>query len=73
MHNTLAQRMSEIADFSIRVYGERESRFVQQPMNDDELKCSQEVIAIGASWLDIFSRSVDDRTDGAGLTRYVIS
>ena len=30
-------------------------------------KCSQEVIAIGASWLDIFSRSVDDITDGAGL------
>jgi hypothetical protein len=29
----------------------------------------QEATVVGAIWLDVFSRAVEDRTDGAGLTK----
>ena len=69
LHEKLRSRVAEVADFSIRVYEGRTRGFVHRPESDDDIKCAQETIAIGAIWLDIFSRDRSDRTDGAGLTR----
>lgn len=69
MHKELSARMSEIADYSVRIYEGRTEGFIHRPQSNEDIKCAQEVIAIGAIWLDIFTRDQLDRTDGAGLTR----
>ena len=51
-----ASRSNEIIDYSVRIYEGRDSKFVHDPINDDDKKCSEDVLSIGAIWLDAYSR-----------------
>ena len=54
-------------EFSFRVYQGCSQRFVNDPTSEDDLRCSQEALAIAAIWLELFSRDLlDDPTDGVG-------
>jgi hypothetical protein len=68
LHALLSDRLSEVADLSVRVYEGRSNGFAHSPKTDEDRKCGQEATAIGAIWLDVFS-AVVDRTDGTGITR----
>lgn len=69
LHTLLSDRLSEVADLSIRVYQGRTSDFAHAPKTDDDRKCSQEATAIGSIWLDVFSAGPLERTNGQGMTR----
>jgi hypothetical protein len=69
LHALLSDRLSEVADLSIRVYQGRNSDFAHAPKTDEDRKCSQEATAIGSIWLDVFSAGPLERTNGQGMTR----
>jgi len=51
-----ASRSNEIIDYSVRIYDDRDCKFVHDPLSDDDKKCSEDVISIGSIWLDAYSR-----------------
>lgn len=62
-----AQRPHGMCDFSFRTYEGRGSRFAHHPLSVNDVKCSQETIAFGSVWLDIYSRNWrTDATLGMG-------
>lgn len=70
MHDTLVGREAEVKDFSFRVYEGRSGAFLHRPVSDEDRLCAQEALALGAIWLDVFSRQQeDDPTEGTGDTK----
>ena len=83
----LSARPDEIIDFSIRVYGTLDRRAARRfaaedndldgsggsadPVPEAEVKARQDAVAVGAFWLDVYSRAAkEDRTLGIGLNKY---
>ena len=76
MQSALASRLDEIIDYSIRVYASLGPRSFgndssAEPLPETEVKSRQNAVAVGAFWLDVYSRAArDDRTIGIGLNKY---
>ena len=70
LFDELTKRKDEVVDFGVRVYGGRSGNFAHRPASDEDAKCAQESMGIGAIWLDIYSRhSKDDATMGMGTNK----
>ncbi len=70
LYDELSKRKDEVVDFGVRVYGGRAGNFAHRPVSDEDVKCAQEAMGIGAIWLDIYSRhNENDATIGMGTNK----